>query len=1112
MKQTLTQRPWFWILQCFLLIGSLFFATHFYPKAFPLVDLKIKMDRQTALSKAQDLARSQHWGPENFSQTAEFSLDRETQTYAELTDKGHSTFSQLLQEKFYSPYTWRVRHFQEGSPHETYIQFTPAGDFYSFNEIIPENQTGPALSQEEALNIAKNSVQKLWPFPFEDYPLTEKSFITQPNHRVDHFFTFENPHRTLGEEGKYRILLTVRGDRLSGIQSMIKIPESFSRKYAEMRSANQTITSVASVAMLALYILGGCLVGVFLLARQHWVLWKKPLFFGILVSAFQFFDQINHLPLAWMQYDTALSSQQFMSNVFLRAALGAGADALLLTLSFMAAESLSRKAFPHHPQLWKVWNLKNAASPEILGRTLGGYLNVGLLFCYVVAIYLVGTHQLGWWTPSDTLFQPDALASYLPWLTSISASLHAGFWEESLFRAVPIAGAALLGARYGKRNRWIIAGFIIQALIFAAAHANYPAQPSYARVVELILPSIFFGLVYLRFGLLPGIILHFTFDVIFFAIPLFASSSAHVKLDQFLVVFLTFTPLWIVLTARFTQGGWKSLDFSQWNAGWTPPSLTGETHTPAPLSRTGHALSPSLKKILISLGLIGTLAWIFIPFPYDSWRIQLTRSQAIEKAREVAQSHGFSSDWEAHPVILTGITEEHPFIWRTESQKTYSSLLGQYLSPPLWGVRFLRHDREVSERAEEFHVTLTEEGRVYGIKHSLPEGRPGASLSEAEAKTIALLAIEKNYGLTLSQLKPISSQDSKLLHRKDWSFIFQDPSIPLHTGEARILVVVSGDEVTAMNRYVFAPEEWTRKERNRTHILSNLHLISWVFLALLFLISLVHGIIRWTKKQFHFKAFQITALLIFILEVTNTYNMILHLIAHLSTVAPKLNQLLNIGLFTSLKIIATSLAFGVIAGLIFSYTPQKKSSLSWKSLLPSLAQGMALSALSLLILTAGSHLFPRPEPTPPFVDPLAGQFLVLTSLNTLERFIQLSLFFLVIDRYAAVITQGWQKRKVLASLGLILLGLAIIGIDAPELKTWITLGLPLGGILYFLYRFIFWYELRLIPVVGAGLLILGEYRHLTFHAFPGSTLYSLLNMSLLYLGAMIGLKVLHHSD
>ena len=109
----------------------------------------------------------------------------------------------------------------------------------------------------------------------------------------------------------------------------------------------------------------------------------------------------------------------------------------------------------------------------------------------------------------------------MPALPPIAISLQAGFMEECVFRAIPLALGALIGERYGRRRLGIAIAFVLQALVFGGAHANYPGLPSYSRLVELVVPSMLWALIFLRYGLLPTILLHAVFDLALFSIPVF---------------------------------------------------------------------------------------------------------------------------------------------------------------------------------------------------------------------------------------------------------------------------------------------------------------------------------------------------------------------------------------------------------------------------------------------------------------------------------------------------------------------------------------------------------------------------------------------------------------
>ena len=380
-----------------------------------------------------------------------------------------------------------------------------------------------------------------------------------------------------------------------------------------------------------------------------------------------------------------------------------------------------------------------------------GYLLVSVFFAYDVVLYLVMTKAFGWWSPADALVHPDVLATYAPWLSAIANSFQAGFWEEALFRAVP-------ARRRGAHRRSHRA---------SPTPASWPASScrpsSSARgmrrtrtsrrspgPVELILPSIGFGLLYVYFGLLPGIILHFTFDVVWFALPIFLASAPGIWFDRLMILALTLVPLWIVLYRRVREGGWTELPESDRNAAWIPPAPRAHA---APVATVRRAeLSPMVRRAWLGLGAFGLLFCGFAvvrqssPGPFGT--LPLPRAEAASLARRAVDQRsptfhpriGVSPHpgWRVLPAPDDGDASGHEFVFETSGENRWRSLLGTYLPKPRWRVRIASFEGDIAERAEEWLVMVTASGEARNVRHTLPEGRAGASLDEAAARRLAI--------------------------------------------------------------------------------------------------------------------------------------------------------------------------------------------------------------------------------------------------------------------------------------------------------------------------------------------------------------------------------------
>ncbi|MEA1898147.1 MAG: CPBP family intramembrane glutamic endopeptidase, partial [Bacteroidota bacterium] len=661
MKTNFFQKPLAWVLIVAIAAISGIYVFYNFDKANPMVGLDIQMNRDAALDKAVILAENFHLGPLDFKTAVVFTNDNTFQNFVELEAGGLEKFKEVLNEGLYNSYSWKVRHFVEHETNEVTFVFSPSGESYGFTEKLADAEGGATLEEEEALTIATREVQANWDLDLSAYDLVEKSKEEMESGRIDHSFIYERKDITIGE-GEYRLRIKLSGEKLTQIQHFVKIPDEFNRRYAEMRSKNDIMASFGTVGLIVVYGLFGVFIGFFFLLKGRRLVWKPALIWGLIIALGSvFLTTMNGIPLSWFAYDTSTSAGNFLSSTMINAfllSLGMGA---IFALTFMSAEGLGRSAFPRHVQLWKAWGKESGGSLSLFGQTMSGYLFM-VIFLAIDVLFYVITKKFGWWSPAGELSDPNILANYMPWFNSIAISLQAGFWEEALCRAIPLAGIVLLTRKSKYRNFWIILVLIVQTLIFGSAHANYPQQPSYARVLEMVIPFIIFGLIYLGYGLIPIIIAHFAIDVFWFSLPLWVAKSPGIWTDRILVLVFLFIPLWIVLYRRLRNRKWTEIPDKFRNIGWEAPEE--EIKKEVEKVKLGAEKS-TFGKILIPAGIVGIALWFFFtPFVADAPGMEISKQEAEEIA-VIALSERFEidvKDWTLMSNISarTGLT--HKFI------------------------------------------------------------------------------------------------------------------------------------------------------------------------------------------------------------------------------------------------------------------------------------------------------------------------------------------------------------------------------------------------------------------------------------------------------------------
>jgi len=800
------------LLVALVAIAAAATAAWLFPRALPIVALKQSVTREVALARADSFFRAHSLAQPSARTAVRFQADDSLRTFVELAGGGHDSLNALVRGRDLAPFTWSVRAFVPDDPHEARVDFAPDGRIIGFERKLADTDRRPAVSADSGQRLAESVLDTWIDRRNGAWKLVTASYETKKTSgRIDRTYTFERTDRRIGD-APIREEVRIAGDAPALARPYVEIPESFRRRYAEMRSWNDLLALLASLGILAISIIG--ILVLIRFARERRVRWWQPIVVGSTVGGLALLAGINEIPGSWFSYDTAMSPLTFQAMQVLLALLFGVTTGLVLAFTLASAEATNRAAFPWHLDWWKLWRYRGTR--EVASRVGGGYAVAAIGFAYVAIFYLVTRTLFGWWVPSELLDDPNQIASPMPWISGIALSLNAGVWEEALFRALPLSLLSLWVGPRPTRRWWLAAGVIGSALIFGFAHANYESWPPYSRGVEIFIDACFWAVLFINFGVLVTMIAHFVYDLVLFSIFVGSGSAIEYRVTAAIVVVALLLPAILVAWRWVRQHGFVSAPDDARFAAWAP--LAPDAIAAPRAVRSVGVFTARARRLAIAAAIAGVVVAVARPpKPPLGPAFTADRSQVLRTADSMLVAHGGNpAGWTRFTIIGTDTLDAWPrFLREHKLVSEARQFATTYEFPTWWTVRYVHTAGTPAQRIEEWRVRVRPDGRPLDARHLVPDSAQGPSPDSAALRRIAIAAFARD-GIDTSTLQESELKETARPARRDATITYNDTAVKLPAGAvAHAWVDIAGDQPLVARRGIELPEAFLRADRAR---------------------------------------------------------------------------------------------------------------------------------------------------------------------------------------------------------------------------------------------------------------------------------------------------------
>jgi len=454
---------------------------------------------------------------------------------------------EFIRQHDFDLFRWIVRFFKESQKEEYLVFISPrTGRVIRFMHTIEDTEPRVDFGKDSAKQIAESFLRDNFAADLKSYDFHEEK-IKRYENRLEYLFTWEKkevyiPWKPGRGGAKLLTEVTVSGNEIREFnKNKFDVPDNFSR-FVEKQFVLAEYLYSLFYAILFLFL--AVSVSIVLRKRQNVAprLTRKWFYYAagflIVINTADFFNNLQNI---FMAYPTSARLSSFAGLTFIRWLFNTAFLATGFIMPGIAGETLCSEVFPEKKFQSFFSYIKSSFFNRILtSSVILGYLIWLIMLGLQAIIFFNGQKFLGVWREWNTMAYFSS--AYIPLFGAFVIAASASFSEEINFRLFGVS----LAKKYLRNS---ILAVLLTSVIWGMGHTMYAVYPVWFRIIEITLIGIFYGFIFIRFGIIPLLVAHYLFDVFWCsAVYLLGKSSPYLFYTSIgLLVF----PLFLAAAAYF---------------------------------------------------------------------------------------------------------------------------------------------------------------------------------------------------------------------------------------------------------------------------------------------------------------------------------------------------------------------------------------------------------------------------------------------------------------------------------------------------------------------------------------------------------------------------------